>query len=735
MLTTEAEAHAHGAARLPPLPRYEKLLARAGNAKACADNHALRRAYDFTIERHKGQKRASGEAYASHPVEVAGILADLNLDSASIITGLLHDTVEDGVATQDEINHLFGTEVGRLVDGVTKLGEYELQPDDKRQAEDFRKFFLAMSRDIRVLLVKLADRLHNMRTLRHLEPRKRRLRIARETMEIYAPLAERIGMRRLKDELEDLAFTEINPGARESLCTRLEFLQGTAARQVPIIAAELQGTLHRAGIEATVEGRAKEPYSIWRKMEKKHVSFDEITDVIAFRVLVADAAECYRALGAVHGAYPMVPERFKDYISTPKANDYRSLHTAVIGPRNRRIEVQIRSHEMHQVAEYGLAAHWLYKQENAKPRPREGRTYAWLQEVGEILEHAANSEEVLENTKLQMHSDQVFCFTPKGDIIGLPNGATPVDFAYAVHSDVGDTCVGAKINERLAPRLLTPLRNGDQVEILRSSEATPDPRWEKYVVTGKARARIRRFVRLREENEHAALGRAILEKTFRDHGRAFDEATLREDVLSRFGHVRQAETCAAISRGTLAAEAVLLAVHPDLTPHEPAAEGERSAGHAPTNGANTVPVAGRTPGMAVHFATCCHPLRGDRIVGIMTKGRGVTVHTIDCQVLENFSNAPERWLDLAWHADIEAPHVQVGRIVALMSNRPGSLNALTEVIARAGCNIINLQLTNRTADYFEFVVDIEVEGVRQLTGIVTALRAIPAFFQVERERA
>ncbi len=711
-----------------PVRRCAELVARVFAADPGADGETIRRAWGFTVDRHKDQRRASGDAYASHPIEVAHILADLRLDATSVITGLLHDTVEDGVAGRDEIAALFGAEVGRLVDGVTKLGKIQLQSHSRRQAENFRKFLLAMSEDIRVLLVKLADRLHNMRTLRFLDKEEKRHRIARETMDIYAPLAERIGMQRLKDELEDLAFAEINPRARESLRKRLLFLHETEGKLIPVIAEELKTTLATSGIAAEVEGRAKRPYSIWRKMEKKHVAFEQIADVIAFRVVVADTGECYRALGAVHGAYPMIPGRFKDYISTPKPNDYRSLHTAVIGPRQRRAEVQIRTREMHEVAEFGVAAHWLYKQHGATP-PREGHRYPGLRELSDIFEHAADAEELLEHTKLAMYADQVFCFTPRGDLVPLPAGATPVDFAYAVHSDVGDTCVGAKINGRTAP-LRTILTNGDQVEILRSSVPRPDPKWESIAVTGKARACIRRFVRQSLAKEHAKLGRAILEQTFAHRGYLFDDDVLAA-ASAHFGHGKPTEICAAVGRRELTADSVLAAVHPNPKT-APAAPGSTFTATGAAGAA--VPLKGLTPGIAVHMAECCHPLSGDRIVGIITEGRGVTVHTIDCGVLESFANTPERWLDLSWNPDSEAARAQVGRISATMSNVPGSLNALTDVIARADGNIINLQNTYRSPDFFEFVVDVEVADVQQLTGIVTALRANPAFFQVERVR-
>jgi len=724
---TAAETHRR---RSPQIRQYD-LVERVAGYDPSADEQALNRAYVFSMARHGAQKRASGDPYFSHPLEVAGILADLKLDSASVITGLLHDTVEDGVAEQDEIEKLFGADIGRLVDGVTKLSKIELQSHTERQAENFRKFLLAMSEDIRVLLVKLADRLHNMRTLEFIANPEKRRRIALETMEIYAPLAERIGMQRLKDELEDLAFAELNPEARDSLVKRLDFLRETEGQLIPVIALEVEKTLAAAGVRAPVIGREKRTYSIWRKMEKKHVAFEQIADVIAFRAIVPDEADCYRALGAVHRAYPMIPGRFKDYISTPKPNGYRSLHTAVIGPQQRRIEIQIRATEMHDIAEFGVAAHWLYKQNSDEAKPHEGRQYGWLRHLLDILEHASGPEEFLEHTKLEMFADQAFCFTPKGDLISLPNGATAVDFAYAVHSDLGDTCVGAKINGRLAP-LRTILKNGDQVEILRSSVPAPDPNWESFVVTGKARARIRRFVRQSEAAEYAGLGRAILEKTFTNRDQLFGDQQVKP-AIAKYGHRKPSELYAAVGRGEVDPQGVLAVVRPDLAVESekvvPIARGQRN--RAPDG---AVPIKGLTPGMAVHMAECCYPLPGDRIVGLVTEGKGVTVHTIDCEVLESFSSVPERWLDVSWQTDPSLQKMHTGRIVTVIDNVPGSLNALTEAIARSRGNITNLKINYRSPDFFELVVDVEVQDVRHLTSIVAALRANPAIYQVERAR-
>src|SRR6267143_2021586 len=491
-----------------------------------ADEALLNRAYVYTMKAHGAQLRASGDPYFSHPVEVAGLLAQMKLDTASIVTGLLHDTVEDTVATLDDIERHFGPDIGRLVDGVTKLSRIELQSDQTQQAENFRKLVLAMSEDIRVLLVKLADRLHNMQTLRFIKEPEKRRRIARETMDLYVPLAERIGMHRMKDQLEDLAFAELHPDARASIIARLGFLREQGGDIVSRIVKELTETLKEGGLTANISGREKSPYSIWRKMQRKNVSFEQLADVMAFRVLVDGVAECYHALGLIHSAYHVVPGRFRDFISTPKPNNYRSLHTGVIGPEQQRIEVQIRTRELHEVAEFGVAAHWTYKQGAGKT---EGPQYRWLRELPDILDHASGPEEFLEHTKLEMFQDQVFAFTPKGDLITLPRGATAIDFAYAVHSNVGDHCTGVRINGRLAP-LRTQLANGDQVDIVTSKAQTPSPTWERFVVTGKARARIRRFIRTQQREQYHDLGKAILQKAFRHDGHDLAEKHI-EPVL------------------------------------------------------------------------------------------------------------------------------------------------------------------------------------------------------------
>ncbi|MGC2202753.1 MAG: bifunctional (p)ppGpp synthetase/guanosine-3',5'-bis(diphosphate) 3'-pyrophosphohydrolase [Stellaceae bacterium] len=693
-----------------------------------ADEDALNRAYVYSMKAHGTQLRASGDPYFSHPVEVAGILAQMKLDSSSIVTGLLHDTVEDTLATLDDIERVFGHEIARLVDGVTKLSRIELQSDQTKQAENFRKLVLAMSEDIRVLLVKLADRLHNMQTLHFIKDDEKRRRIARETMDIYAPLAERLGMQRMKDELEDLAFAELHPDARASILARRDFLRDKGSGIVPRILAELHRKLEEGGLPSvSVFGREKSAYSIWRKMQRKNVAFEQLSDLMAFRILVDDVGDCYHALGIIHSTYHLVPGRFKDYISTPKPNNYRSLHTGVIGPEQHRIEVQIRTRDMHEIAELGVAAHWTYKQGAGKT---EGPQYRWLRELLDILDHAAGPEEFLEHTKLEMFQDQVFAFTPKGDLIALPRGATAVDFAYAVHSEIGDTCVGAKINSRLVP-LRTQLQNGDQVEIITSKAQTPSPTWERFVVTGKARARIRRFIRTQQRTQYLDLGRAILQKAFRQEGQEFSERPL-ESVLRTFNCSTVEDLYVAVGQGLATGRAVVNAAFPH--PQEAKAKVvslDRARRRVKRNDM-AVPIRGLIPGMALHFAGCCHPLPGDRIVGIVTTGKGVTIHTIDCETLESFAETPERWLDVAWSTEGDGIHV--GRLNVTIANEPGNLGSLTTVIGKQGGNISNLKITNRSSDFFEIMIDIEVADVKHLTTIIAALRATPVINSVDRAR-
>ena len=710
--------------------RQFELVERVKSYDPGTDEDALNRAYVFAMKAHGAQTRASGDPYFSHPLEVAGILTDLKLDASTIITALLHDVVEDTETTTEDIEQVFGGQIARLVDGVTKLGRLELQSEETRYAENFRKLLIAMSEDIRVLLVKLADRLHNMQTLHHIPSEEKRRRIARETMEIYAPLAERIGIQGLKDDLEDLAFAELNPDGREAVLERLEFLKGKEGDLPAKIVEELRGNLRAEGLPtAEVLGRIKRPYSVWRKMQRKNVAFEQLSDIMAFRVVVNDLDECYQALGILHGLYPVVPGRFKDYISTPKPNGYKSIHTAIIGPERQRIEIQIRTREMHEVAELGVAAHWQYKQDAQKV---DGRQYRWIRELLDILEHASTPEEFLEHTKLEMFQDQVFCFTPKGAVIDLPRGASPVDFAYAVHSEVGDTCVGAKVNGRLI-QLRTQLHNGDQVDIITSKAQTPSPDWEQFVVTGKAKARIRRFVRMKEREQYGELGRQMLQKAFRQEGYDMTEKAL-EGVLKRFKVETVADLYVLAGKGHHSGREVLEAVFPGIK-DSGKTRGILSIARRRKSKSNDspVPITGLIPGMAVHYAHCCHPLPGDRIVGIVTTGKGVTLHTIDCETLENFQNTPERWVDVGWDVD-EAERVFTGRLHLVVANEPGSLGSLSTVIGKNLGNISNLKITHRSQDFFEMLIDVQVVDAKHLTNIIAALRAMPEVTAVERAR-
>jgi GTP pyrophosphokinase len=710
--------------------RQYELVERVKGYDPKADEELLNRAYVYSMKAHGSQLRASGDPYFSHPVEVAGILAGWKLDSASIATALLHDTVEDTGVTIAELERLFGAEVARLVDGVTKLNKLELQSSRTEQAENFRKLLLAMSEDIRVLLVKLADRQHNMQTLRFIDRIEKRQRIARETLEIYAPLAERIGMQALKDELEDQAFEALWSDAREAVRHRLEELRRHDSNLIERIVGELRQTLHDAGIEAGVYGREKTAFSIWRKMKRKNVSFEQLSDIMAFRITVDSVPNCYAALGVIHGRYAMVPERFKDFISTPKPNGYRCLHTTIFGPERRRIEVQIRTGEMHEIAELGVAAHWAYKQAR---RLTDGRQYNWLRGLLEILEHASGPEEFLEHTKLEMFQDQVFCFTPRGDLIALPQGATPVDFAYAVHSEVGDACIGAKVNGRLVP-LRTRLNHGDQVDVITSKGASPSPAWERFVVTGKARTRIRRFLRTRQRNDYIAHGRELLHRAAQRDRVAVGEKRL-EGILDAFRQKSVDDLLAAIGEGSLNGRVVVDALRRGDKPAAPEAEDNvlplRRLRQAPARDGEAGRIRGLLPGLAVHFAGCCHPVPGDPIVGVVRTGRGVTIHRSECGSLGRQRADPERWLDLGWNPG-SAESKAIARLRVATLNQPGSLGSLSTAIGRQGGNITDLRFGTKSPDLYEIIVDVEVEDLDHLGRVVAGLRATPVVTHGER---
>ncbi len=707
-----------------------------------ADIPLIEKAVDFAKIYHDGQTRSSGEPYYTHPLEVSILLAEMRLDEATLLTAILHDTVEDTDATLQDIEKQFGKEVASLVDGVTKLTRIESKTAEGKQAENFRKLVLAMSEDIRVLLVKLGDRVHNMRTLHHFKDRvDKQRRIARETIEIYAPLAERIGMHKIKEELEDLSFSFLYPEARDSISKRLSFLRSEGTDIVNRIIETLGTQAKQAGINASVSGREKTRYSIWKKMQRKNVAFEQLSDIMAFRIMVDTIEQCYHMLGLIHSHYPTVPGRFKDYISTPKPNGYRSIHTTVIGPENQRIEIQIRTRDMHEEADLGVAAHWAYKQ--GKPNDNKGdlKKFRWLRELLEILEQESQAEDFLENTKLELFSDQVFCFSPKGDLIELPAGASCVDFAYAIHSDVGNRCVGAKINGRIAP-LSTKLNNGDQVDIQTSKNQSPSPTWERFAVTGKAKSHIRRFIRQQQRDQYMELGRAMVVKTFRQEGYDFADKMLN-GLTGQFRVDAVEDIITGVGQGNIVARDVFKAVFPDHKNQQQQLQ-EDKVNNLPSieqfnkvkkvNKDAPMPIKGLIPGMAVHFARCCHPLPGDRIVGIVSTGRGVTIHTMDCDTLENFADTPERWLEVSWGTGKDAPETHVGRITMTISNEAGALGTLSNIVSTNGGNITNLKITNRSMDFWDMYIDVYVQDTSHLNNIVAALRATPEIAEVNRSK-
>ncbi len=678
-----------------------------------ADEALLNRAYVFSLQAHGSQKRASGDPYFSHPIEVAGILTDLHLDDETIATAILHDTIEDTVATPEEILSRFGPNVARLVDGVTKLSKIEAQSENERAAENLRKFLLAMSDDIRVLLVKLADRLHNMRTLHHIPKAEKRRRIARETMDIYAPLAERIGMYEFMKEMQTLAFRELEPDAHESIVRRLEALNVAGEDRIAKIGSGLKLLLSRGGIDAEISGREKHPYSIWKKMSERHVSFEQLSDIMAFRATVATEEDCYRALGIIHRRWPMVPGRFKDYISTPKRNGYRSLHTSIIHAGDTRVEIQIRTRAMHAQAEYGLAAHWAYKQDKVRPDTQ----VRWIQDLVEILDNADSAEELLEHTRMAMYQDRIFAFTPKGELIQLPKGATPIDFAYAVHTDLGDQSVGAKINGRVVP-LRTEIQQGDQVAILRSKAQHPQENWLNFAVTGKARAAIRRHLRHKERDETVALGRKLFDDIVAHLPVAIGEEAV-DAALVRLKLDDQDALMDAIAGQRLDDAQVMEALMPGSTTGDDALP-------LPTR-REPISIKGLTPGVAFTLADCCHPIPGDRIVGVRRPGAPIAVHQISCEQLHEVED--DDWLDIGWGAKAEGG---TARLAVTLKNEPGALGAVATLLGQHKANILNIRFDTSDTTFHTNEIDLEVRDVAHLMRLINALRAADAVSGAER---
>ncbi len=704
--------------------RQYELVEKVKSYDPVADEEALNRAYVFAMKMHAAQKRESGDPYFSHPLEVAEILIGYRMDYATIIAALLHDTVEDTAASYEDLKELFGQTIADLVRGMTKLSKLEITPQASKQAQNFQKLVLAISEDIRVLLIKLADRLHNMRSL-HIRAQEKRTRIATETLEIYVPLAERMGMQAIKDELEDYCFLNLYPDAHKTIVSRLKFLSEQGKEDVAKVIAQLECDLKEHGIEATVKGREKRPYSIWHKMQVKNIPFEQVCDIIAFRIIVNSIEDCYKALGVIHTKYPMIGGRYKDYISTPKQNGYRSLHTGVIGPLNRRIEVQIRTKEMNDVAEMGVAAHWEYKQGASK----EGTQYRWLRDLLDLMNRCSDPNDFLEHTKIALYQDQVFCFSPKGDLITLPKGATAIDFAYAVHSRVGDTCVGAKINGKIIP-LRTELQNGDQVEVLTNKSQTPSPEWEHIAVTAKAKASIRRYIRTLKYEQNVQSARSQFVNESKEFGLTFTDKDL-QPLLPKYKSFLKADQeqvsdlLAAIGAGVVSFKDVFHELHPDCsksTLKKALSIFKKKDSKASLTDKN-MPVTGLISGIALNFAKCCHPLPGDSIVGIITTGKGVTVHTADCSSLNQYQDEPERWLPIEWNASVMQDKMLPAKLLLEVEDKPSVLSEITNIAAKQNVVITNLKLQNRKNGLSEILIEVEVKNSSALDVLIQSFRS------------
>ncbi|MCK1267176.1 guanosine-3',5'-bis(diphosphate) 3'-pyrophosphohydrolase [Bradyrhizobium sp. GM2.2] len=721
--------------------RQYDLVERVRSYNPNTDEDLLNRAYVYAMKAHGSQTRASGDPYFSHPLEVAAILTDLKLDDATIVAALLHDTIEDTEATRAEIDQIFGPEIGALVEGLTKLKRLELVSREAKQAENLRKLLLAIADDVRVLLVKLADRLHNMRTLDFV-PTESRRRIAEETLDIYAPLAGRMGMQEMREELEDLSFRTLDPEAYSVVMQRLDALAERNRNLIGEIEDQLSNNLRHRGLGARVYGRRKKPFSIWTKMERKSVGFEQLSDIFGFRVVVNDIEACYRALGIVHTNWPVVPGRFKDYISTPKQNDYRSIHTTVIGPGNQRVELQIRTEAMDQIAERGIAAHVFYKEGVGSPTEflkRESNAFAWLRHTIGILSESANPEEFLEHTKLELFHDQVFCFTPKGKLIALPRHANVIDFAYAVHTDVGNSAVGCKINGQFAP-LSSELQNGDEVEVLTSeAQAAPPSAWETLAVTGKARAAIRRATRTAVRDQYVGLGRRIVERLFERAKIEYADDKLK-GALPRLARTSIEDVMAAVGRGEIKASHVARAMYPDYKEERIARYGVKKGlagklkekSFEPPRTPVAIPIRGINSDLPVKFAPNGGAVPGDRIVGIVTPGEGITIYPIQAPALKDFEEEPERWLDVRWDIEDSAPQRFPARIKVENVNEPGALAQIATVIAEHDGNIDNISMQRRSPDFTETTIDLEVYDLKHLSAILAQLRAKAVVARAER---
>ena len=685
------------------------------------EKNKVRQALKLSEEAHSNQLRKSGDPFITHPLEVAKILTSIRLDADSIVAGLLHDTLEDTNLNIDKINKNFGTEIVELVDGLTKINKYSLKVKNQKFGENYKKLILATTKDLRVILVKLADRLHNMRTIQFIKDENKKSRIALETLEVFAPLAQRLGMKEWQDELEDIAFEVINPDAKKTIIERLEYLKSKNDNIVDEIRYELKNIFFQEDIFCKVEGRIKSPYSIWNKIKNKNISFEQLSDVMAFRIITNSTRECYRCLGVIHRKYQYIQGRFKDFISAPKSNGYRALHTSVMGPKNKKIEIQFRSNVMDQIADYGVASHWKYK-DPKKIKEKDAKEYKWVYDLVDSMNSSVSQDELIQNSKLKVFQNDIFVFTPKGDLIELPKNATSVDFAYAIHSQIGDKCVAAKINDKLQP-LKTILNNGDQIEIITSETSQPSPLWQRFAVTTKVKSQLRRFFRFKKKEEHIIFGREILLNFFQKENYEFNKK-IEQKILNDFNYKSIDDVYASIGSGEITALSVIKKIYPEYN-YIPVSKFNE-------NIQNPIKLKGLTAGMSYHLAGCCSPLKGDSIVGIVTAGIGVAVHTLDCETLTSYQDTPDRWLNISWDNQSNLETVSNARIVVVLFNKPGSLGKVTTVIAKNNGNISNILFSVRKSDFFEIIIDIEVRDTNHLQNIIAALRMEKEVSSLER---
>ncbi len=685
------------------------------------EKNKVRHALKLSEEAHSNQLRKSGDPFITHPLEVAKILTSIKLDADSIVAGLLHDTLEDTNLNIEEINKNFGNEIVELVEGLTKINKYSLKVKNQKFGENYKKLILATTKDLRVILVKLADRLHNMRTIKFIKDENKKTRIALETIEVFAPLAQRLGMKEWQDELEDISFEVINPDAKKTIIERLEYLKSKDDNIVDEIRYELKNIFFQEDLFCKVEGRIKSPYSIWNKIKNKNISFEQLSDIMAFRVITNSTRECYRCLGIIHRKYPYIQGRFKDFISAPKSNGYRALHTSVMGPKNKKIEIQFRSNIMEQIADFGVASHWKYK-DPKKIKEKDAKEYKWVYDLVDSMNSSVSQDELIQNSKLKVFQNDIFVFTPKGDLLELPKNATPVDFAYAIHSQIGDKCVAAKINDKLQP-LKTILKNGDQIEIITSETSQPSPLWQRFAVTTKVKSQLRRFSRFKKREEYIIFGREILINYFQKENYEFNK-NIEKKILEDFNYKSIDELYASIGSGEITALSVIKKIYPEYN-YIPVSKFNE-------NIQNPIKLKGLTAGMSYHLAGCCSPLKGDSIVGIVTAGIGVAVHTLDCDTLISYQDAPDRWLNISWDNQNNLETVSNARIVVVLFNKPGSLGKVTTVIAKNNGNISNILFSVRKPDFFEIIIDIEVRDTNHLQNIIAALRMEKEVSSLER---